>query len=97
MPGNATVHLARRAEAHWEVSSRLSFNPDARGLTPAQTEALKIRDGYCCQTPDCPELASGPTKQAALEAVEQIETGFSLLHWGQGLSMIEAGRAALWG
>ncbi|MCA9794415.1 MAG: HNH endonuclease, partial [Candidatus Eremiobacteraeota bacterium] len=48
------VELACRAEPHWEVPSKLSFNPDARGLTPAQTEALKIRDCYCCQTPDCP-------------------------------------------
>ena len=53
-PGNSQVELACRAEAHWEVSPRLSFNPEARGLTPAQTEALKIRDCYCCQTPDCP-------------------------------------------
>ncbi|MGE0487877.1 MAG: hypothetical protein AB7S38_01550 [Vulcanimicrobiota bacterium] len=53
-PGNPDVELACRAEPHWEVSPKLKFNPDARGLTPAQTEALKIRDCYCCQTPDCP-------------------------------------------
>ncbi|MGE0487709.1 MAG: HNH endonuclease [Vulcanimicrobiota bacterium] len=49
-PGNPEVELARRAKPHW----RLSFNPNARGLTPAQTEVLKVRDCYCCQTPDCP-------------------------------------------
>lgn len=50
----AEAQLVCRAQPHWEPDGRLSFNPDARGLTPAQTECLKIRDCYCCRTPDCP-------------------------------------------
>ncbi|MGE0494505.1 MAG: hypothetical protein AB7S38_35175 [Vulcanimicrobiota bacterium] len=32
-PGNPSVQLACQADAHWEVSPNLKFNPDARGLT----------------------------------------------------------------
>ncbi|MGE0494292.1 MAG: HNH endonuclease [Vulcanimicrobiota bacterium] len=50
----ADAQLVCRAKPHWQPSNQLAFNPEARGLTPAQTECLKIRDCYCCQTPDCP-------------------------------------------
>jgi hypothetical protein len=52
-PGNETVSLPEAARAHWE-NPRLRFNPEARGVTPAQRAELVRRDGYRCKTPGCP-------------------------------------------
>jgi hypothetical protein len=52
-PGNEAVHLVEPAPAHWE-NARLRFNPQARGVTPAQRAELVRRDGYRCKTPGCP-------------------------------------------
>lgn len=37
----------------WQ-NPRLSFNPQSRCVTPAQSIELERRDGYACRTPNCP-------------------------------------------
>lgn len=53
-PADPEVLLARPSRvAHWE-NTRLAFNGQSRGVTPAQRLEIMRRDGYACSTPGCP-------------------------------------------
>lgn len=53
-PTDPEVLVARPSRVtHWE-NTRLSFNGQSRGVTPAQRTEILRRDAYFCSTPGCP-------------------------------------------
>ena len=52
-PTDERLRIAMRGQPTWR-NQKLSYNENARGLTPAQRKDLLRRDGYCCNAPGCP-------------------------------------------